>query len=171
MHRRLSVALASIIILGAAALGACGGATTAPTASPAASSAPPLTAAGLVAQYKAGGMPVSKVIVYSAATDPNDLLGRPNGYLSKAAFTDTRLKASEVASYSKGDVARGGSVEVFSDAASAKARMKYIQATLKAAPMLGTEYDYLLGAALVRVSGLLTPSQAVLYQTALLPSD
>ncbi len=44
--------------------------------------------------------------------------------------------------------------------------MKYIQSTEKALPMLGTEYDYVVGPFLVRVSSQLTPSQADAYHKA-----
>ena len=61
---------------------------------------------------------------------------------------------------SKGDVDYGGSVEVFATANEAKARAVYIESVLKADPMLGTEYDYLNGPVLLRVSQYLIPSQA-----------
>jgi hypothetical protein len=39
----------------------------------------------------------SKVtVVYTAANDPNELLGRPNGYQSKIAFSDSRVPACDV---------------------------------------------------------------------------
>ncbi len=68
---------------------------------------------------------------------------------------------------SKGDVDYGGSVEVFATANEAKARAVYIESVLKADPMLGTEYDYLNGPVLLRVSQYLIPSQAEEYQRAL----
>jgi hypothetical protein len=55
---------------------------------------------------------------------------------------------------------------VWPDAASAKARSDYIQGVLKAAPMLGTEYHYLAGPVLVRLSGKLKPSVATTFATA-----
>jgi hypothetical protein len=52
----------------------------------------------------------------------------------------------------------GGSVEVYPDADGAARRAKYIQDVPKAAPILGTEYAYIEGSVLVRVSGKLTPA-------------
>ena len=124
-------------------------------------------AAGIVAKLKAAGLPIGNVIVYTAATDPNHLLGRPNGCLSKASFTDTRVDASQALDSSSGSVDLGGSVEVFDNAADVQARETYIQAMYKADPMLGTEYGYIVGSALIRLSGLLTPDQAATYGTAL----
>jgi len=183
-HRRPHSALAMLmsaliaVLVGAAVLAACGGSKTAvstgaptttvatsPTVSPS-STVAPLTAAAMVAKLKAAGLPIGTVIVYTAASDPNHLLGRPNGYISAAMFTDKRLKGSEVAGLDKTNLGRGGKVEVFADAGGAKARMKYIQSCLKSMPILGSEYDYVVGTALLRVSGLLTPTQAKAYQAA-----
>ena len=48
-----------------------------------------------------------------------------------------------------------------------RARAAYIESIEKALPMLGTEYDYLNGPVLLRVSQDLTPTQAKGYQRAL----
>ncbi|MFG3018902.1 hypothetical protein ACGFZQ_10190 [Streptomyces sp. NPDC048254] len=101
----------------------------------------------------------------TAENDPNHLLGRPNQYTSKVTFDDTRISAGDVSGTDKGDVERGGAIEVFGSAADAQARAKYIQSVTKSMPML-TEYDYVHGAALVRVSHYLTPKQAADYKTA-----
>lgn len=105
--------------------------------------------------------------VFTAADDPNKLLGRPNGYSSKSAFTDTRIPVTgEVELTKENDTLRGGGVEVFADEAAAKSRMEYIQSFGKATPMLA-EYDYVHGGVLLRVSKQLTPDQAKEYETAL----
>jgi hypothetical protein len=103
--------------------------------------------------------------VYTADTDPNHLLGRPGGYLSKASFTDTRISSPSLAGDPAGAVERGGSVETYADAAEARNRMVYIQGIAKSNPMFG-EYDYTAGPSLIRVSRLLTPQQAADYQSA-----
>jgi hypothetical protein len=139
-------------------------ATTSATASATTGSQP--AADDVVAKFKAAKLPIGTTITYTAADDPNHLLGRPNGYLSKTSFTDTRINPDQADDSSQGSVDLGGSVEVYPNAAGAEARMDYIQSELKANPMLGTEYDYVVGAALVRVSSVLTPSQAQAYQTA-----
>lgn len=100
--------------------------------------------------------------VYTAATDPNKLLGRPGGYTSKADFTDNRAKPKL-----DDEVQNGGSVEVFEDLAAAEDRAKFIADTLKAAKIFGTEYHYINGGILLRVSGALTPDQAAEYEAAL----
>lgn len=103
---------------------------------------------------------VRPTITYTAATDPNNLLGRPNGYASKTAFRDSLVPRTYGADRSLGSVDVGGSVEYYSTSAGARRRADYIQGLQARSPMLGTEYDYLDGAALLRVSGGLTPAQA-----------
>jgi hypothetical protein len=60
--------------------------------SPAASASPaahqPATAAVLATDLRAEGLPVRRLIVYTAATDPNAELGRQGGYTSKVAWVD-----------------------------------------------------------------------------------
>lgn len=103
-------------------------------------------------------------VVFTAETDPNDLLGRPGGYESKASFADSRIPPSETLGYSEGAVELGGSVEVFANADAARQRMEYIQSI---GPPLANEYDYVSGPVLLRVTGKLPPKQAGEYETAL----
>jgi len=141
--------------------------STAP-ASPAQSSVAPvaLTARQVAIALKAKGLPVSITDVYTAATDPNHLLGRPGGYTSKIIFADPRARDPQNASGGH-DVAEGGSIEVYATHAGAVRRASYIEAVTQAAPILGAEYDYVSGRVLLRVSGILTPAQARQYEEAL----
>ncbi|MFE9601990.1 hypothetical protein [Streptomyces hokutonensis] len=102
----------------------------------------------------------------TAANDPNHLLGRPGQYTSKVTFTDSRIKAADVEGTDKGDVERGGAIEVFGDPSGAQARAKYIQTIAKSLPAVA-EYDYVRGPVLVRVSHYLTPTQAAAYKATL----
>src|SRR5262249_1514950 len=70
-------------------------------------------------------------VVYTAENDPNHLLGRPGGYLSKASFTDTRITPASLGGTPVGAVDLGGSVETYADAAGAQNRMTYIQGIAK----------------------------------------
>jgi hypothetical protein len=105
--------------------------------------------------------------VYTAETDPNKLLGRPNGYTSKATFTDTRIDPASVPRATPGSVDAGGSVEVFDTEAAASARQQFIKQTMQTAQILGTEYSYVDGPVLLRISQQLTPEQAAEYEAAL----
>jgi hypothetical protein len=121
----------------------------------------------VIKDLAAAGLPVKLTITYTAATDTNHLLGRPNGYDSKAAFADSDVKESQVRDRSKGSVDFGGSVEAFSTPAAALARGTYLQKILAAAPILGSEYDYVSDGTLLRLSGILTPAQAAAFQAPL----
>ena len=106
--------------------------------------------------------------VYTEDDDPNHLLGRPNGYTSKVAFRDSRIDQKEQDGFNTAADAmeRGGSVEVYEDEAGAQARKDYIQGLLKGGG-LGSEYDYVRGGVIVRVTGELSPSKAKVYEAAL----
>ena len=176
MYRAFAPAV--LLVLVAASAAACSSNAAVPASSGAASSVAPaaattasaqpvaLTADQVIAKFKAAKLPVGSVLVFTAANDPNHLLGRPNGYVSKDSWTDTRVSPDQAKDTTPGSVDLGGSVEVFATAAQAQARETYIQGILKADPMLGTEYDYVVGDALIRVSQVLTPAQAQAYDAA-----
>jgi len=116
----------------------------------------------VVAALQAAVPEVTKVIKLTAANDPNDLLGRPNGYTAAWKLYDSRAKCDTPL-----DTTCGATVEVWPSEADAKRRSAYIQGILKNAPALGTEYDTVSGPVLLRVTGQLTPAQAAAYKQAL----
>jgi hypothetical protein len=103
--------------------------------------------------------------VYSASTDPDHLLGKANGYLSKVAFADSRVQPADVEGAKPDAIARGGSIETFATSAQAHARAKSIEAGAQGSASAG-EYHYFVRDSLVRVSQVLTPSQAEDYALA-----
>ncbi|TDD88369.1 hypothetical protein [Actinomadura rubrisoli] len=163
------------LLAGVVALAGCGsgdGEAAASGAAPPSASVSkasrPLTARQVMAALKAAGAPIGKVTVYTAENDPNGKLGRPGQYTSKAASVDRRVPASKVVGAEPGAVDFGCGVEVFPDEASARARSEFIQQAQKSLQgMAGSEYDYLRGGVLLRVTGHLTPRQAAVYQRAL----
>ncbi len=125
-----------------------------------------LTAEQVVSGLSDAGLPVQSTVVFTAETDPNGMLGRPGGYDSKAAWADERI--DDVVGAAEGDVRLGGGVEVFTSRSDAVERGTYIQTVTGAGvAFLGTEYDYVSGPVLLRLSGELTPSQAEDYASAL----
>jgi hypothetical protein len=136
----------------ALALAACGSSVTtqnaAPSTTAAASiaaqasstpSAPSKPSVALTAQQIARRMNLRHVTAYTAATDPNHLLGRQGGYTSKINWPN-------------------GSIEVFSMQAEAQKRETYLQA-FSGTPF-GDGYDYLVGTYLLRIFDSQTPTQA-----------
>ncbi|MDS1114711.1 hypothetical protein RD149_13125 [Gordonia westfalica] len=97
--------------------------------------------------------------------DPNNLIGRPNGYTAAYVIEDSRIGCPEPPD--KIGVDCGAMVEQWPDQASAQARADYIQRVRKDLPMLGQEYYTVRGDLLLRVSGELKPSQAEAYERVL----
>ena len=117
-----------------------------------------LAAEEYVSKLKEVSLAIGETIVYTAETDSNNLLGRPNQYTSKVNFADTTLEQFE------SDDPQGGSVEVFNNGADAKKRKEYIDSIGKESPMF-IEYSYINGGTLLRLNKALTPEQAKKYET------
>jgi len=124
----------------------------------------PLSADEVLQGLKDNEMPIGESVAYTAKTDPNDLLGRPDQYTSKVMFKDTRLKPDPISK--KFDVQNGGSIEVFKDEDDARARAKYLKELTKSFSPFA-EYSYREGTVLLRLSHRLTPKQATEYEDAL----
>jgi endonuclease YncB( thermonuclease family) len=154
--RSFGRSLGKVLVLVAAAAGVA-----------ACSSAPPPTAEQVTRQLTEQVRTATLVTVFNAESDPNKLLGRPNGYLSKTVFADSRVQSRSLIGGAVEGMEQGGSVEVFADEEGATARRNYLQDIGKRLPLLGGEYDFQNGPILVRVSRQLTPEQAAEYETAL----
>ena len=109
------------------------------SSTPSAPSAPSAPSIGLTAEQIAQRMNLHHVTAYTAATDPNHLLGRQGGYTSKINWPN-------------------GSIEIFSTQAEAQKRKTYLLAF--AGTPFGDGYDYLVGTYLLRVFDSQTPTQA-----------
>lgn len=133
MNVKLATAGAALAVAMLAACGTSASSSAATTASAQAQARPALTA-GQVALR----MGIGNFTAYTAATDPNHLLGRQHEYTSKINWT-------------------GGSIEVFPDATDAQAREAYVKGFT--CP-IGDGYDYLDGTDLLRLACALTPAQA-----------
>lgn len=162
--------LAALLLALALLTAACGGSAAPPTATATkASAAPspsptptpqpsPASAADIVAAAKAAGLPVAEVTVFTSDTDSNHLLGRPHQYTGKATWHDSRLSAG-----SSPDISDGGSIETFATVDDLHARANYVE-NLAKTPIFA-EYDYVSekGLFFFRLSGKLTPDQAMAY--------
>ena len=176
--RRIAFATSLILVTGLSACSSAGDTGNKPeaprpisssaTPSPSQSATPQVMTAEELGSAIHGILPQMTVFkVYTAANDPNNLLGRPGGYESKIAFWDSRVSADDKAYTDKDAIERGGTIEVFASPVDTQDRSDYIQKTLKAAKILGIEYHYVSGDYLVRVTGNLTPAQAKSYEAAL----
>ncbi len=155
--------LAAVAGLAAAALSGVSGCARAPASRQGAP--PPLSPApaeAVARDLRGSGVPVHVSVVFTPETDPDALLGRPGGYVSKLAFVDSRVNGGEVADGDPGSVALGGVIEVFPDADLARRRAQRLQQAAVGIPTLA-EYDFLSGRTLIRVSRYLTSSAARQY--------
>lgn len=135
--------------------------TATPTRAPTPTRTRPADSAAFATALKAAIPQVSKVVVITEDNDPNNSIGRPNGYTSAAVLYDKRTKCSRGLGADC-----GATIEQWPTARDAKARASYIQGIYKKAPVLGSEYDTVKGTYLLRVSGDLKPSQAKAYSDA-----
>lgn len=149
---------AALTVLAAAGCSSSHPASSHPSVSP-----HPASGAVLASRLKAAGLPIKHLIVYTPTTDPNHEMGRQGGYTSKVAWVDPRaVKAGAGNPASdRGGTEFGGGIEVFPTAAGAKDRYQYLKGFK---PPFGDGYDYLSGAAILRLSQYLTPAQAHAYE-------
>jgi hypothetical protein len=154
----------------AALVGCSGVATTAKRGSEVATATPtpapkPPTTEQIQAAFKTAGLPIDGYTVFTVENDDNHLLGRPNQYVAKMSWHDSRLRAP----LHPGDltVEDGGSIEIFAAAADRAPREKYVHATTSAVSAFA-EYEYDVGEfAFLRLTHFLTPDQAAAYKAAL----
>lgn len=126
----------------------------------------PIDAAAVI-EAMAKVMPTMKAsISYTAEDDPNHLLGRPGGYTSKSTFVDSRIDPADAQTSSIGSVDIGGGVEIFADSAGANERATTIF-EIEKTTILSNEYLYTSGGVLLRLSSVLTPTEAQAYADAL----
>lgn len=104
-----------------------------------------------------------QVRVYDEATDPNALLGRPNQYLGKLEFSDTRVEQITPNDY------LGGDIEYFATSEDTDARFEYLlkftDASLGAFGL--NQYVYKYDTVILRIDYELTQAEAEVYRDAL----
>jgi cytochrome c5 len=147
--RKLAAA-AALAIAAAAPLAGCGTAGTSSPPPAAAQASHGTPTAGAIAQQM-GLSQQAGYTVYNAATDPNHLLGRQNGYTSKASWGGYTAQPETTTGVA------GGSIEVFPAAEAMQERLSYLR--VFTAPF-GDGYDYSAGTAILRLSAGYTPAQA-----------
>lgn len=145
----------TLVVVSTVACGTDASPPSPPAAPPPGSSTPPpgQVSLGVVLDaVQAAG--ATEPVITTPDTDPVHLQGRPGQYTERATFalpggnpTDDRVQ-------------RGGVIEIWPDPAGADSRSRFILDTLKATPLLGTEWHYVHGHVLVRVWGEITKTTA-----------
>ena len=118
---------------------------------------PSMTAEQVVSELQRGSLPIDDIIVYDKNTDENKLLGRPNQYISKVNFADTRLEQFDPAS------PNGGTIEAFNSTSDLNRRKAHNEMIMKTYPVF-TEYLFVHGKYIMRLSKDLSPEQAKEYE-------
>lgn len=125
----------------------------APTPTPTVS---PLLGDAVAAAVRASGQPINDLVVYTAETDPNKLLGRPGQYIAKVSW-----KVPPIVAATRDDA----TIEIFADAASMQARYAYIDGIIKSSPLfLQWMYRNEARLAILRLPKELTPDQAKAWE-------
>jgi hypothetical protein len=114
-----------------------------------------LTVNSIVKAFKSAKLPIKNLKIYNAKNDDNKLLGRPNQYIGKFNWDDSRTNDKDLAC----------TVEIFKNTSDLKARKKYIDGVVKNSgiPSL-VHYAYVNKNAYLRISGSLTPAQSKQYE-------
>ena len=159
MKKVLLVATAALLLVGCSS--PFPGTTEAdPSESSPSEPAAPVTAVLLSETLKDAIPTITSVTQITEDNDPNDLIGRPTGYIDGALIVDTRAtKCMEPG------VACGATIEDWGDKQKASDRSLNILSLLVEDGMLGVEYHYILDGLLLRVSGELPPSAAAEYES------
>lgn len=110
-------------------------------------------ASELIDVLKSKGLPISDRLVFTASTDYNKLLGRPNQYISKADFADNRYQQNDP------EYLVGGTIETFNNSSDLQRRVSYLNG-------IGEDYETVNGNYLLRIRNYLTPDQAKEYENA-----
>lgn len=97
---------------------------------------------------------VTGTAAFTVRTDPQHLLGRPDGYVAAVVVFDERLTCKTLG------VTCGAEIEQWPTALAAQHRSAFQL-------LLVREYRYRYGAVLIRISGALSPAAALEYDQAL----
>ena len=119
--------------------------------------------AEVIQAFKNNGLPIGEVLVHTAESDPNTLMGRPEGYIAFAHFEDTNV---EQMSPDADDLyPMGGSVEIWKTQEEAEARKSYLEEVTKMMNMSPLkQYRYVNKEMLLRLEYDIRPDQAKKYE-------
>lgn len=115
----------------------------------------------LLTELKEKSSNVGDIQTFSAEDDPNEKLGRPGYYISKADFSDTRLEQG------KSEYLAGGTIETFQNQKDCDSRAKYLGKLNDSSMgvLALNQYIYQYDKVLFRVTYDLTQEQAEEYHT------
>jgi hypothetical protein len=117
-----------------------------------------LTLADVQAAFEKASLPMSGIVAYDEESDPNDQIGRPNGYVAKASWYDERMERQSASP--------DCTIEIFANARDLTLRKRHLDQVYKTSPILST-YVFIHRNVMLRLPKALLPKQAAGYETAL----
>lgn len=140
--------------------------TGSPTAGATGKKAP--AAEQVMEHLKKAGLPIGRTDVYNVDNDPHRLLGRPDSYIGKTVFHDTRYPLKPNAQDQLIEWQNwGGTLEIYEEEADIELAKKKIKAQQERIGSLPPEYQFVKGLVFLRLGHVLTPAQAKEYEAAL----
>lgn len=118
-----------------------------------------LASESVLSAFKEAKLPITNVEVFTEETDTNKLLGRPNQYVGKINWGDTR---AENIKFDKNP----NSIEVFASIEDLQSRKNYTESVSKSGGIFN-QYIYSHKNVLVRLTHHLFPKDAAQYETIL----
>lgn len=113
---------------------------------------------------------IAAVYDFDADDDPNEQLGRPNQYIQKASWADSRIDPNDFSDENDEEINdidpvkyKGGTIEKFRNQADLNRRYTYIKNITLNAPIFN-QYMYKKGLYLMRLDKAFSPSQAKVYE-------
>ncbi|KQY62403.1 hypothetical protein [Nocardioides sp. Root140] len=102
---------------------------------------------------------ITRLLEIDEDNDPNELIGRPNGYVGATVVFDSRVECPD----DDPGVDCGATIEEWPSRKEAQERSDYIQSLQSGSSMLGSEWNTVRGKLLLRVTGNMKPSEAEGY--------
>lgn len=118
-----------------------------------------LSVESIIDMFKAAELPIGSIIHYTEENCPEGLLRRPEQYIERADFEDTRLDQNV-------DLYRGGSIEVFFNKSDLDKRMEHLESV--ASDILNNRYRYIYNNVIIRLDDALTSEEAQEYESILI---
>lgn len=121
-----------------------------------------ISAESLLDAFLDAGVPIIHMEIFTSATCPNNLLGRPGEYYAKINWHDERYME-----YWWGDdfiPEADATVEVFRNRSEMERRRNHIQAVQHAMPLLGGQYIFYSDTMLLRIPFRVSPESAAEYE-------
>lgn len=113
---------------------------------------------------------IAAVYDFNAEDDPNNQLGRPNQYIQKVSWADSRIDPHDFSDENEEEINdldpveyKGGTIEKFRNQADLNRRYTYIKNITLNAPVFN-QYMYKKGVFLMRLDKAFSPSQAKTYE-------